>query len=101
MVMNSDKEKNVADNQTATDPTSPFTIIIGGNIVSRGVTFKNLLAMFFTRDVKHKMQQGTYIQRARMFGSRDDYLKYFELTIPKLFIWMAKMFYIPPIIARF
>jgi hypothetical protein len=47
------------------------------------VTFNNLLSMFFTRDVKHKLQQDTYIQRARMFGSRNDYLKYFELTIPR------------------
>ena len=80
--MNSDKEVNAADNRTATDPTAPFTIVIGGNIVSRGVTFNNLLSMFFTRDVKHKLQQDTYIQRARMFGSRGDYLKYFELVIP-------------------
>ncbi|HTR29180.1 MAG TPA: Z1 domain-containing protein [Puia sp.] len=83
VVMNSDKEVNAADNRTATDPTAPFTIIIGGNIVSRGVTFTNLLSMFFTRDVKHKLQQDTYIQRARMFGSRGAYLPYFELTIPK------------------
>ncbi len=83
VVMNSDKEVNVADNGTATDPTAPFTVVIGGNIVSRGVTFNNLLSMFFTRDVKHKLQQDTYIQRARMFGSRGDYLKYFELRIPK------------------
>jgi len=83
VVMNSDKEVNAADNRTATDPTSPFTIVIGGNIVSRGVTFNNLLSMFFTRDVKHKLQQDTYIQRARMFGSRGNYLNYFELVIPK------------------
>lgn len=83
VVMNSDKEINVADNRTATDPSAPFTVIIGGNIVSRGVTFNNLLSMYFTRDVKHKLQQDTYIQRARMFGSRKDYLKYFELIIPK------------------
>lgn len=83
VVMNSDKERNAADNRTATDPTSPFTVVIGGNIVSRGVTFDNLLAMFFTRDVRHRMQQDTYIQRARMFGSRNGYLQYFELTIPE------------------
>lgn len=83
VVMNSDKEVNAADNRTATDPTALFTVIIGGNIISRGVTFNNLLSMFFTRDVKHKLQQDTYIQRARMFGSRNDYLKYFELVIPK------------------
>jgi hypothetical protein len=39
--------------------------------------------MYFTRDVKHKIQQDTYIQRARMFGSRGKYLKHFELTIPE------------------
>ena len=83
VVMNSDKEVNAADNRTGTSPSAPFTVVIGGNIVSRGVTFENLLSMFFTRDVKHKLQQDTYIQRARMFGSRKGYLKYFELTIPK------------------
>lgn len=83
VVMNSDKEVNAADNRTATDPTAPFTVVVGGNIVSRGVTFNSLLSMFFTRDVKHKLQQDTYIQRARMFGSRGDYLEYFELVIPK------------------
>lgn len=93
VVMNSDKEMNAADNKTATDPTSPFTIIIGGNIVSRGVTFKNLLSMFFTRDVKHKLQQDTYIQRARMFGYRGNYLKYFELIIPnQLYLDWQKCF---------
>jgi hypothetical protein len=82
VVLNSERDWN--DNAgAATDPKSLFTIIIGGNIVSRGVTLNNLLSMFFTRDVQHKIQQDTYIQRARMFGSRGDYLSFFELTIPQ------------------
>ncbi|MEA9581618.1 Z1 domain-containing protein [Xanthomonas nasturtii] len=82
VVLNS--ERDWKDNSgAATDPQSLFTIIIGGNIVSRGVTLNNLLSMFFTRDVKHKIQQDTYIQRARMFGSRGSYLDFFELTIPQ------------------
>lgn len=81
VVLNSDKSNSFSDG-TASNPTSLFTIIIGGNIVSRGVTFNNLLSMFFTRDVKNKIQQDTYIQRARMFGARGDYLNHFELTIP-------------------
>lgn len=81
VVLNSDR--NNANLEEAANPVSPFTIVIGGNIVSRGVTFNNLLSMFFTRDVRHKIQQDTYIQRARMFGARGDYLKYFELTIPE------------------
>jgi hypothetical protein len=81
ITMNSERDTNV-DFKSATNPASLFTFVIGGNIVSRGVTFDNLLSMFFTRDAKHKIQQDTYIQRARMFGSRKHYLAHFELTIP-------------------
>jgi hypothetical protein len=81
IIINSERDKNV-DFKSATSPAALFTIIIGGNIVSRGVTFENLLSMFFTRDAKHKIQQDTYIQRARMFGSRKAHVPYFELTIP-------------------
>lgn len=82
IVMNSERDKNV-DFRSATSPAALFTIVIGGNIVSRGVTFDNLLSMYFTRDSKHKIQQDTYIQRARMFGSRKAHLGHFELTIPR------------------
>jgi hypothetical protein len=82
IIMNSERDKNV-DFKSATSPSALFTVIIGGNIVSRGVTFDNLLAMFFTRDSKHKIQQDTYIQRARMFGARRAHLSHFELTIPE------------------
>jgi hypothetical protein len=93
VVMNSDTAKNAAEYRRATSPATLFTIAIGGNIVSRGVTFDNLLCMFFTRDVKHKIQQDTYIQRARMFGSRGGYLKHFELHIPeKLYFDWQKCF---------
>lgn len=82
VVLNSERDwKNNSD--AATNPTALFTVIIGGNIVSRGVTLDNLLSMFFTRDVKTKIQQDTYIQRARMFGNRGSYLEHFELTIPE------------------
>lgn len=83
VVMNSDFDKKNMDYETATDPKTLYTVAIGGNIVSRGVTFNNLLSMFFTRDVKHRIQQDTYIQRARMFGVRLYDLGYFELTIPE------------------
>lgn len=81
VVLNNTTRKATAGSNRA-NPTCLFTIIIGGNIVSRGVTFPDLLAMFFTRDVQTKLQQDTYIQRARMFGYRGAYLPHFELTIP-------------------
>jgi hypothetical protein len=93
VVMNSATDKNVVDYTSATNPSTLFTIAIGGNIVSRGVTFDNLLSMFFTRDVKHRIQQDTYIQRARMFGTRGEYLSFFELSIPeKLYMDWHKCF---------
>ncbi|OSQ32988.1 Z1 domain-containing protein [Thalassospira sp. MCCC 1A03138] len=64
-------------------PTSLFSFGVGGNIISRGVTFDNLLSMYFTRTVKGKFSQDTYIQRARMFGPRQDYKEYFQLWIPE------------------
>ena len=82
VVLNSKRDRASAGDKP-TVPTCPFTVIIGGNIVSRGVTFPNLLSMFFTRDVRTKLQQDTYIQRARMFGARGKYLQHFELTIPE------------------
>lgn len=81
-VINSDTEKSSDAVKTVTNPVVPFTVAIGGNIISRGVTFNNLLTMFFTREAK-MMQQDTYIQRARMFGNRKTYLDHFELHIPK------------------
>lgn len=64
-------------------PTSLFSFGVGGNIISRGVTFDNLLSMYFTRSVKGKFAQDTYIQRARMFGARQSYKTHFQLWIPE------------------
>ena len=75
------KRDEGSDFDHGTNPIVPFTVCVGGNIASRGLTFNNLLSMFFARNAI-KIQQDTYIQRARMFGSRNDYLKEFELTIP-------------------
>ena len=83
VIMNSNSSAQQASYSKATSPSTRFTFAVGGNIVSRGVTFNNLLSMFFTRDARHRIQQDTYIQRARMFGSRGDYLQWFELHIPK------------------
>lgn len=72
------KNLNISDILT---PKSLFSFGVGGNIISRGVTFDNLLSMYFTRGVKGKLTQDTYIQRARMFGSRGGYKNYFQLWI--------------------
>lgn len=74
--------KNDSDNvRRAGQPKALFTFAIGGNIVSRGLTFDRLLTFFFSRNVKGRLQQNTYIQRARMFGTRPN-SNYFELCVP-------------------
>ena len=70
-----------ANVKRAGQPKALFTFAIGGNIVSRGLTFENLLTFFFSRNVKNKLQQNTYIQRARMFGTRPN-SSFFELCVP-------------------
>jgi len=75
--------KNDAGNvRRAGDPRSLFTFAVGGNIVSRGLTFERLLTFYFSRTVRGRLQQNTYIQRARMFGHRP-YSEYFELCVPE------------------
>lgn len=79
LIINSKHDSKNVDR--ACNPTALFTFAIGGNIVSRGLTFTRLLTFFFSRNVKGKVQQNTYIQRARMFGNRP-YSDYFELCVP-------------------
>lgn len=76
------KKENKNNVRAACEPKNVFTFAIGGNIVSRGLTFNNLLSFFFSRSVKSKFQQNTYIQRARMFGTRP-YSKFMELCVPE------------------
>lgn len=80
LIINHKKDKNNV--KAACDPKDIFTFAFGGNIISRGLTFKRLLSFYFSRNVKNKLQQNTYIQRARMFGNRE-YSKYFELCVPQ------------------
>lgn len=82
IVMHDDPDTDM-EYAAVTEPAALFTIALGGNAVSRGVTFHNLLSMVFTRDAEHAIRQDTYIRQARMFGRRDHDLRFFELTIPE------------------
>ena len=44
-------------------------IFIGGNILDRGITIKNMLCFFYGRNPKN-FQQDTVLQHARMYGAR-------------------------------
>ena len=45
-------------------------IFIGGNILDRGITIRNMLCFFYGRNPRN-FQQDTVLQHARMYGARD------------------------------
>ncbi len=79
--LNSDNDIN--NNIICLDAPSTFTFVFGGNTLSRGVTFNNMISFYFARSVKNALQQNTYVQIARHFGYRSNVGKQFELTLPQ------------------
>lgn len=49
-------------------------IYVGGDLLQRGLTFKNLIVSYFTRFAKNGGNMDTTLQRARWFGYRSKYL---------------------------
>ena len=58
-------------------------IYIGGDLLQRGLTFKYLIATYFTRWPKNSGNMDTTIQRARWFGYRSKYLDYCKIFTTK------------------
>lgn len=48
---------------------APLNIFIGGQILDRGITIKNLIGFFYGRN-PGKFQQDTVLQHSRMYGAR-------------------------------
>ncbi|MFV0363832.1 MAG: Z1 domain-containing protein, partial [Suipraeoptans sp.] len=51
-----------------------FNIVLGGNMVERGITIKGLAVTYITRRAKGKANVDNTEQRARWFGYKRDYL---------------------------
>jgi len=81
LVMNADTSVSEGEYKTGSN------IIIGGNVLGRGVTFPKLQTLYYTRSAK-KPQADTMWQHSRMFGyDRDPGLMevYLTKTLYKLF----------------
>lgn len=70
-MVNSDEEMtSLLDEETGElKLETAATIFVGGNILDRGVTIKNMLCFFYGRDPGN-FQQDTVLQHARMYGAR-------------------------------
>ena len=55
-----------------------FFIVIGGDLLDRGLTIDGLTVSYFTRESK-KSQADTLLQRARWYGYKSDYITYCKL----------------------
>ena len=69
-IVNSDKDvKSLLNDDGELELSNAANIFIGGNILDRGITIKNMLCFFYGRDPK-KFQQDTVMQHARFYGAR-------------------------------
>jgi hypothetical protein len=78
--LNFDKTYNLDDDSEIV-PFDAFSIVIGGNMLGRGVTLKNLAVTYFQKDAATKSQD-TYIQRQRWFGYRGNMIEFCRLYAP-------------------
>ena len=70
--VNSEAEvEQLLDDNGELKRTTPLNIFIGGQILDRGVTIKNLIGFYYGRRPS-KFQQDTVLQHSRMFGSRPE-----------------------------
>lgn len=70
-VVNSDEQINsLLDSETGElSLSNTANIFIGGNVLDRGITIKNMLCFFYGRNPK-TFKQDTVMQHARMYGAR-------------------------------
>ncbi len=59
----------------------PFNIVIGGDLLDRGITIPNLAVSYIIRDSKVG-QVDTLLQRARWFGYKQDYIETCKVYMP-------------------
>jgi hypothetical protein len=68
--VNSETEaEKLLDDNGELERTAPLNIFIGGQILDRGVTIKNLIGFYYGRR-PGRFQQDTVLQHSRMFGYR-------------------------------
>lgn len=73
-------------NSTGKDPVQlpfrlPNNILIGGNMLGRGVTIPGLAVTYITREAKNDSNADTLEQRARWFGYKEPYLPFCRIYL--------------------
>lgn len=89
--VNSDREIDVLlDDDGELKLRTPFNLFIGGQILDRGITVRNLIAFYYGRN-PNRFQQDTVLQHSRMYGARPlDDLPVTRLYAPLHIYWIMK-----------
>lgn len=58
-------------------------ILVGGQLLDRGFTVKDLVSTYMPRDTKGKNQADTIEQRCRFFGYKEHYLDFCRVYLPR------------------
>ena len=76
--------KNSAGKSTqGSEELKLYKIYIGGDLLQRGLTFKNLVTTYFTRWARNGGNMDTNLQRARWFGYRAKYINLCKIFTTK------------------
>jgi hypothetical protein len=68
--VNSDKQvDDLLDDEGQLRLRNPFNLFIGGQILDRGVTIRNMIGFYYGRNPQ-RLQQDTVLQHSRMYGAR-------------------------------
>jgi len=69
-VVNSNNDvRNLLDEDGQLELLAPLNIFIGGSILDRGLTIRNLIGFYYGRNPQ-QFQQDTVLQHARLYGNR-------------------------------
>ncbi|MBN1161939.1 MAG: hypothetical protein JXA17_08335 [Dehalococcoidales bacterium] len=83
--VNSETEvEQLLDDNGELERTAPLNIFIGGQILDRGVTIRNLIGFYYGRR-PGRFQQDTVLQHSRMFGYRTKE----DLTVTRFYTALA------------
>lgn len=72
----------VVNAEAAAEGGKGLNFIVGGNILGRGITIKNLLVTYYLREPKIG-QMDTMLQHARMYGYRADLMHLTRVFLPR------------------
>ena len=71
-------------------PFDAFSIVIGGSLLGRGITLKNLAISYFQKTASQK-KQDTFIQRQRWFGYRGSMIEFIRVySTQELFSYFSE-----------